>query len=109
MRPRGPWLVLTSEATVSDRERSSIPLEKPVSLVSGLVLLHLSATALLLVVLLTVMACQRAADLVRQHRLARRPVAVAYPQVAGASVLDWTIDLRTPATADSGAVLQRTS
>lgn len=79
------------------------------SLVRGLVLLHLSATALLLVVLVAVMACQRAADLVRSRRLARRAVAVAYPQEAGASVLDWTIDLRTPATADGGAVLQRTS
>ena len=79
------------------------------SLVRGLVLLHLSATALLLVVLVAVMACQRAADLVRSRRLARRAVAVAYPQEAGASVLDWTIDLRSPATADSGAVLQQTS
>ena len=39
----------------------------------------------------------------------RRPAAVPYPQEAGASVLDWTIDLRSPAAADGGAVLQRTS
>ncbi len=79
------------------------------SLVRGLVLLHLSATALLLVFFLAVVACQRAADLVRSRRALRRTAAVAYPQEAGVSVLDWTIDLRTPASADSGAVLQRTS
>ena len=79
------------------------------TLVRGLVLLHLSATALLLVVLVAVMACQRAADLVRARRAVRRPAVVPYPQEAGASVLDWTIDLRTPAPADGGAVLQRTS
>ena len=79
------------------------------SLVRGLVLLHLSATSLLLVVLVAVMACQRAADLVRTRRALRRPAVVAYPQEASPSVLDWTIDLRTPASADSGAVLQRTS
>ena len=82
------------------------------SFVRGLVLLHLSATSLLLLVLVTVMACQRTAELVRSRRLVRRagPVApVATPQEAGASVLDWTIDLRTPAAADSGALLQRTS
>ena len=85
------------------------PLEMPVSLVRGLVLLHLSATSILLVVLVAVMACQRTADLVRSRRAVRRTAAVAYPQEAGASVLDWTIDLRTPAAADGGAVLQRTS
>ena len=79
------------------------------SLVRGLVLLHLSATALLLVVLVAVMACQRAADLWRSRRAVSRTAAVACPQEAGASVLDWTIDLRTPASADGGAVLQRTS
>ena len=79
------------------------------SLVRGLVLLHLSATALLLVVFVAVMACQRAAALVRSRRAVRRTAVVAYPQEAGASVLDWTIDLRTPTAADSGAVLQRTS
>ena len=79
------------------------------SLVRGLVLLHLSATALLLVVFVTVMACQRAADALRRQRLARRATVVAAPEPAGSSVLDWTIDLRTPAAADSGAVLQRTS
>ncbi len=79
------------------------------SLVRGLVLLHLSATSILLVVLVAVMACQRTADLVRSRRAVRRPAAVPYPQEAGASVLDWTIDLRTPAAADGGAVLQRTS
>ena len=79
------------------------------SVVRGLVLLHLSATALLLLVLVAVMACQRAADVVRSRRALRGATAVAYPQEAGASVLDWTIDLRAPATADSGAVLQRTS
>ena len=79
------------------------------TLVRGLVLLHLSATALLLVVFVAVMACQRAADAVRSYRLARRAVPAAYPQEAGASVLDWTIDLRTPATADGGALLQKTS
>ncbi len=80
------------------------------SLVRGLVLLHLSATALLLVVFVAVMACQRSADLVRRRRAGRR-TAVAAPaaQVAGASVLDWTIDLRTPTAAESGAVLQQTS
>jgi hypothetical protein len=81
----------------------------PVSLVRGLVLLHLSTTALLLVVFVAVVACQRAADLVRQRRALRGTVGVASPQEAGASVLDWTIDLRTPATAERGAVLQRTS
>ncbi len=79
------------------------------SLVRGLVLLHLSATALLLVVFVVLMACQRAAQLVRQRLVAGRAVPVAYPQEAGASVLDWTIDLRTPAAGDSGALLQRTS
>ena len=79
------------------------------SLVRGLVLLHLSATSILLVLLVAVMACQRTADLVRSRRGLRRTAAVAQPQEAGASVLDWTIDLRTPAAADSGAVLQRTS
>ncbi len=79
------------------------------SLVRGLVLLHLSATSILLVVLVAVMACQRTADLVRTRRALRRTPAVASPQEAGASVLDWTIDLRTPAAADSGALLQRTS
>ena len=79
------------------------------SLVRGLVLLHLSATSILLVVLVAVMACQRAADLVRTRRALRRTAVVAAPEPAGSSVLDWTIDLRTPAAADSGAVLQRTS
>jgi hypothetical protein len=79
------------------------------SLVRGLVLLHLSATSILLVLLVAVMAGQRTADLVRSRRVPRRTAAVARPQEAGASVLDWTIDLRTPAAADSGAVLQRTS
>ena len=79
------------------------------SLVRGLVLLHLSATSILLVLLVTVMACQRTADLVRSRRVPRRSTAVARPQEAGASVLDWTIDLRSPATADGGAALQRTS
>ena len=81
----------------------------PVSLVRGLVLLHLSATALLLLVLVAVMAWQRTADLVRARRAVRRPATVAAPQHAGPSVLDWTIDLRTPASVDGGAVLQRTS
>lgn len=84
------------------------------SFVRGLVLLHLSATSLLLVVLVAVMACQRTADLVRSRRLVRRAAPAAVPaaataQEAGASVLDWTIDLRTPAAADGGALLQRTS
>ncbi len=79
------------------------------SLVRGLVLLHLSATAFLLVVLVAVMAWQRTADAVRSRRALRRVPAVGSAQEAGASVLDWTIDLRTPASADSGAVLQRTS
>ncbi len=79
------------------------------SFVQDLVLLHLSATSILLLVFVAVMACQRAADLVRSRQDLRRTAAVAYPQQAGASVLDWTIDLRTPAAADSGAVLQRTS
>ena len=77
------------------------------SLVRGLVLLHLSATALLLVVLVAVMACQRTADAVRTRRALRRTAPAAAP--AGASVLDWTIDLRSPAPAAEGAVLQRTS
>jgi hypothetical protein len=81
----------------------------PVSVVRGLVLLHLSATAILLVVLVTVMACQRAAVAVRSRRALRGATAVAYPQEAGTSVLDWTIDLRAPVPADGGAVLQRTS
>jgi hypothetical protein len=83
----------------------------PVSLVRGLVLLHLSATSILLVVLVAVMACQRTADLVRSRRPLRRAAAPqsAAPQSTGASVRDWAIDLRTPAAADSGAVLQRTS
>jgi hypothetical protein len=81
----------------------------PVTLVRGLVLLHLSATALLLVVLVAVMACQRTAALVRSRRALRATPAAAYPQEAGASVLDWTIDLRTPAPADAGGVLQQTS
>ena len=76
------------------------------SIVRGLVLLHLSATALLLVVFVAVAAFQRSADLVRQRWVGRR-AAAARPQAASASVLDWTIDLRTPA--DGGAVLQRTS
>jgi hypothetical protein len=80
-----------------------------VSLVRDLVLLHLSATAILLLALVTVMACQRTADLVRTRRLVRRAPAVASPRVPGASVVDWTIDLRSPAAADGGAVLQRTS
>ena len=79
------------------------------SLVRDLVLLHLSATAILLLALVTVMACQRAADLVRTRRALRHTAVVAYPQEASPSVLEWTIDLRTPAPADSGAVLQRTS
>ena len=79
------------------------------SLVRGLVLLHLSATAFLLIALVAVMACQRTADSVRSRRVLRRTTPVAYPQESGASVVDWTIDLRTPAAADSGAVLQRTS
>ena len=79
------------------------------SFVSSLVLLHLSATTILLVVLVAVMACQRAADVVRRRRAVRPSTAVASPQGAGSSVLDWTIDLRTPAAADRGAVLQKTS
>ncbi len=79
------------------------------SLVRGLVLLHLSATALLLVVLVAVMACQRTADHLRRRRAGRRTALAATAQAAGASVLDWTIDLRTPAPAEGGAVLQQTS
>ena len=79
------------------------------SVVRGLVLLHLSATALLLVVFLTVTACQRAAVLLHRRRAARRTVAGAVPQEAGVSVADWAIDLRMPARAEGGAVLQRTS
>jgi hypothetical protein len=83
----------------------------PVSLVRGLVLLHLSATALLLVVLVAVMACQRTLDAVRTRRGLRRTAPAAAPASAqaGASVLDWTIDLRSPAPADDRGVLQRTS
>ena len=54
-----------------------------------------------------VMACQRTAGLVRSRRAARRTAVVAQPQQSGASVLEWTRDLRTPA--DSGAGLRRTS
>ena len=79
------------------------------SLVRGLVLLHLSATSILLVLLVAVMAFQRTSDLVRTRRVLRRAPAVAQPQASGASILDWTVDLRTPAAADTGAVLQRTS
>ncbi len=79
------------------------------SLVRGLVLLHLSATALLLLVLVAVMACQRSADVVRRRWVARRTAVAAQPEPAGASVLDWTIDLRSPAPVESGAVLQQTS
>ena len=81
------------------------------SLVRGLVLLHLSATALLLVVLVAVMACQRTADAVRTRRALRRTAPTSAPASAatGASVLDWTIDLRSPASASDRAVLQRTS
>jgi hypothetical protein len=68
-----------------------------VSLVRDLVLLHLSATAILLLALVAVMACQRTADLVRTRRPVRRAPAVASPRVPGASVVDWTIDLRSPA------------
>ena len=106
MRPRDPWLVLTSEATVSDSDGPE-HLEMPVSLVRGLVLLHLSATALLLVVLVAVMACQRTVDAVRMRRALRRTAPASAS--AGASVLDWTIDLRSPAPAAERAVLQRTS
>ena len=77
------------------------------SLVPGLVLLHLSATALLLLVLVAVMAVQRSADLVRRRRVGRRAAVAARPQPA--SAVDWTIDLRSPAAVDSGAVLQQTS
>ena len=79
------------------------------SLVRGLVLLHLSATALLLLVFIAVAACQRSADLVRQRWVGRRTALAAQPQAAGASVLDWTIDLRSPAPVDSRPVLQQTS
>jgi hypothetical protein len=81
----------------------------PVSLVRGLVLLHLSATALLLVVLVAVMACQRMARAVRSRAAARRAVAVARAQGAGATVLDWRIDLRTQPHVEHGAALQQTS
>jgi hypothetical protein len=84
-------------------------LENIVSLVRGLVLLHLSATALLLCVFVTVVACQRVADLARQRRVLRGSAAVVVPDAPGASVLDWTIDLRTPGVADSAPVLQQTS
>ncbi len=79
------------------------------SLLPGLVLLHLGVTALLLGVFITVVAWQHASDLVRRSRVLHRTAAVARPQEAGASVLDWTIDLRTPAAAESGVVLQQTS
>ncbi len=85
------------------------PVEMPVSLVRGLLLLHLSATSILLVILVAVMACQRAADGVRRRRTVRPAAVAPYPQEAGASVLDWTIDLRSPSPADGSAVLQRTS
>ena len=75
----------------------------------SLLLLHLSATALLLVVLVAVMAYQRAAGAVRSHRALRRTPAVAAMQPAGPSVRDWTIDLRTPASDEQAPVLQRTS
>ena len=81
----------------------------PVFLVRGLVLLHLSATSILLVLLTAVMAYQRTTDAVRQRRARHRSTAVAPSQEAGVSVLDWTVDLRTPVPADSGAVLQRTT
>jgi len=84
-------------------------MEMPVSVVRSLLMLHLSATTLLLVAFVTVVACQRTADLVRRRRLVRRAAVAAQPQTAGASVLDWTIDLRTPAAAESRAALQQTS
>ncbi len=80
------------------------------SLVRGLVLLHLSATALLTVVFLAVLAWQRGADVLRARRATRRtPAVVPAAQPAGASVLEWTIDLRDPVAADGAPLLSKTS
>jgi hypothetical protein len=87
------------------------------STVQGLALVHLSVTALLLVVFVLVALCQRVA-----RALERTPAPSPYPSDAeaaplalpapatsggagpGASVLDWTVDLREPHSA--GARLQ---
>jgi hypothetical protein len=91
------------------------------SIVRGLALVHLSATALLLAAFVILVLCQRLA-----RPLARPPVPTPYPSDVealavpaavlpavpppaegarpGASVLDWTIDLREPRSA--GAQLQ---
>lgn len=82
------------------------------SLVQALVLVHLSATSLLLVLFTVVVVCQRTGDLLRSRRLARHPLAEAYPdevRTGGASVLEWTVDLREPVRSDRGQVLQQTS
>jgi hypothetical protein len=84
-----------------------------VSLVRALVLLHLSATTLLVVLFTAVLACQRVADVVRHRRAGRTSVPAAYPAEpaapSAASVLDWSIDLRGPVRSEGSAVLQRTS
>ena len=80
------------------------------SIARELVLVHLSATALLLLLFVVLVLCQRLARV-----LERTPAVPAHPSdtvagstvpeqvavrpeapAAGASVLDWTIDLRTP-------------
>ena len=91
------------------------------SIVRGLALVHLSATALLLVAFVLILLFQRLARaLERAPAPAPYPSDVASPTMpaaaapavpplpesarSGASVLDWTIDLRDPRPA--GAQLQ---
>jgi hypothetical protein len=85
--------------------------------VQGLALVHLSVTALLLVVLALVVVCQRLVRAIERTPPSPypsddgvAPLAVPAPAPPGdatptrASVLDWTIDLREPHSA--GARLQ---
>jgi len=80
-----------------------------VSLVRDLVLLHLGATAVLLVVFTAVVACQGGAGLLRARAGRRAPAPVPTRQAAATSVRDWTIDLREPVAVDAGPLLSKTS
>ena len=90
------------------------------SIVRGLALAHLSATAVLLLLFVGLISAQRLVAAVRAARSAGTPVA--YPSTgersaipaqeaspAGRSVLDWHVDLRDEERSAGSRQLQRSS
>lgn len=90
------------------------------SIVRGLALAHLSATAVLLLVFVVLISVQRLATTVRRTSSTRTPVAYpsteersAVPAQGAApeatSVLEWQVDLRDQERSERSRQLQRSS